>query len=291
LQELLLDNNQLTGSIPSQLGNLGNLQSLYLYDKQLTGSIPQSVLDLQANLNLENPPDVKTEISDVSASLGKNFNLDLRENFGDINNNINGYSASGLPPGLTINSEGAISGVPTTKGTFTVTATASDQGGNQAEDTFEIAVGTTVDVYVDFEDYNVDGGRTLSSWHNQLAGETPERSFVLDGSLDFSYTGGRDASGGEIAGTFTNGTPDELTSPNASHSSTFAFRVEGQLQIVNPGVYDFVIMATEAQELTIDGQVERSSSGLWSGGVDRFSHNFAFRGATQFQGSVRECLE
>ncbi|MBC6421967.1 MAG: putative Ig domain-containing protein [Hormoscilla sp. SP5CHS1] len=55
-----------------------------------------------------------------------------------MNNNINGYSASGLPPGLTINSEEAIGGVPTTKGTFTVTATASDQEGNQAEDTFEI---------------------------------------------------------------------------------------------------------------------------------------------------------
>ena len=40
LQMLNLDNNQLTGSIPTELGDLTNLEVLGLYNNQLTGSIP-----------------------------------------------------------------------------------------------------------------------------------------------------------------------------------------------------------------------------------------------------------
>lgn len=39
------------------------------------------------------------------------------------------YSASGLPPGLSISSSGVISGIPTTAGSFTVTVTATDSTG------------------------------------------------------------------------------------------------------------------------------------------------------------------
>ena len=46
---LLLDNNQLTGSIPAELGGLANLQLLWLQDNQLMGSIPAELGDL-ANL-------------------------------------------------------------------------------------------------------------------------------------------------------------------------------------------------------------------------------------------------
>ena len=50
LQHLWLDYNQLTGGIPTELGNLGNLQGLVLSDNQLTGSIPSSLGNLS---NLE----------------------------------------------------------------------------------------------------------------------------------------------------------------------------------------------------------------------------------------------
>ncbi|MFK7979764.1 MAG: leucine-rich repeat domain-containing protein [Saprospiraceae bacterium] len=41
-----LNNNQLTGTIPIELGNLGNLQTLYLYTNQLTGTIPSALSSL-----------------------------------------------------------------------------------------------------------------------------------------------------------------------------------------------------------------------------------------------------
>ena len=49
LQRLSLHRNGLSGEIPAELGDLANLQELYLYDNQLTGEIPAALGDL-ANL-------------------------------------------------------------------------------------------------------------------------------------------------------------------------------------------------------------------------------------------------
>ncbi|MBC6424708.1 MAG: hypothetical protein GDA38_27015 [Hormoscilla sp. SP12CHS1] len=46
-----------------------------------------------------NNPYVVTEISDDFALVGEEFNLNVSNNFGDINININRYNASGLPEG------------------------------------------------------------------------------------------------------------------------------------------------------------------------------------------------
>ena len=43
--------NQLTGEIPAELGSLANLEGLYLYNNQLTGEIPKELGNL-ANLQL-----------------------------------------------------------------------------------------------------------------------------------------------------------------------------------------------------------------------------------------------
>ena len=40
---LLLHNNELTGSIPPEIGNLTNLEYLWLYSNQLTGEIPSEI--------------------------------------------------------------------------------------------------------------------------------------------------------------------------------------------------------------------------------------------------------
>ena len=49
LESLFLNGNRLSGSIPSELGNLANLESLWLNDNQLSGSIPPELGNL-ANL-------------------------------------------------------------------------------------------------------------------------------------------------------------------------------------------------------------------------------------------------
>ena len=43
LRSLSLGLNELTGSIPPEIGNLTNLRSLYLFVNQLTGSIPSEI--------------------------------------------------------------------------------------------------------------------------------------------------------------------------------------------------------------------------------------------------------
>ena len=49
--ELDLYNNQLTGSIPPEIGNLTNLTSLIFSGNQLTGGIPESICDLNIDWN------------------------------------------------------------------------------------------------------------------------------------------------------------------------------------------------------------------------------------------------
>ena len=45
-ESLTLGGNQLTGSIPSEIGNLTNLTWLWLLDNDLSGEIPESICDL-----------------------------------------------------------------------------------------------------------------------------------------------------------------------------------------------------------------------------------------------------
>ena len=47
LQGLSLYNNQLTGEIPKEIGNLRNLKNLSLYNNQLTGEIPKEIGNLR----------------------------------------------------------------------------------------------------------------------------------------------------------------------------------------------------------------------------------------------------
>ena len=50
LTHLYLDNNQLTGSIPIEMGNLTNLKWVYLNNNQFNGEIPSEIGNL-TNLN------------------------------------------------------------------------------------------------------------------------------------------------------------------------------------------------------------------------------------------------
>ena len=49
-----LEDNQLTGPIPTEIGNLSNLEILKLDNNQLTGYIPESICDLNIVFNWQN---------------------------------------------------------------------------------------------------------------------------------------------------------------------------------------------------------------------------------------------
>ena len=93
MQKLRLHNNDLTGSIPTELGDLSNLTDLWLSSNDLTGSIPVELgmLDNLKQLSLKN-----NELSgDIPAALG-NLADTLTQLFLAGNSGLTGC----VPPGL-----------------------------------------------------------------------------------------------------------------------------------------------------------------------------------------------
>jgi len=73
LEHLYLFNNQLTGEIPSEIGELINLVNLQLFNNQLTGEIPESIGSL---INLENLQLFNNQLTgEIPESIGSLINL------------------------------------------------------------------------------------------------------------------------------------------------------------------------------------------------------------------------
>ena len=88
---LLLQDNQLTGKIPSELGGLTKLERLYLNDNQLTGEIPSELGDL-ANLRVLSLTDNQLT-GGIPAELGRLTNLTVLRLAG---NQLTGCVPNGL---------------------------------------------------------------------------------------------------------------------------------------------------------------------------------------------------
>ena len=91
LQHLFLFRNELSGEIPPELGNLSNLQGLYLSDNQLSGEIPPELGSL-ANLRLL-AIDGSQLSGEIPPELGRLASL---ENLQLSDNELSG----GIPPEL-----------------------------------------------------------------------------------------------------------------------------------------------------------------------------------------------
>ncbi|KAL7208647.1 hypothetical protein ACSBR1_030394 [Camellia fascicularis] len=92
LVDLKLSGNSLTSSIPVSIRKLGNLTTLYLYDNQLSGSIPQEIGMLSFLIDLDLSQNNLTGLIPISiGNLGNLTYLNLHDNklFGSISPLLN----------------------------------------------------------------------------------------------------------------------------------------------------------------------------------------------------------
>lgn len=141
------------------------------------------------------PPTI-SPIPDQYVEVGTTFSLDVSTY--TTGNNLT-YSATGLPPGLTINSStGVISGTPTTVGTYPVTVTVSNGTPPDATTTFNIIVSAPVLQAVD-DTYTTSMNQTLtvgapgvlsndSGLNKYVSGYTQPNSGTVTLNSDGSFT-------------------------------------------------------------------------------------------------------
>jgi len=101
--------------------------------------------------NTNDAPTVTTPIADRSINEDTFFSTNIRSNFADIDvGNSLTFTATGLPTGLSIASNGVISGTPTNAavGNNTIIVTANDGNGGTVSDTFILTVINTNDAPV-----------------------------------------------------------------------------------------------------------------------------------------------
>jgi hypothetical protein len=82
------------------------------------------------------------------------------------------FTATGLPPGVTLSSAGALSGTPTTAGAYSIVVTATDAAGNTASGTFRVTI-TAALVVTASTIPSVVLGNAISSVQLTATGGTP----------------------------------------------------------------------------------------------------------------------
>ena len=118
------------------------------------------------------------------------------------------FSATGLPTGLTMASNGTISGTPTVTGTFPYTVTITDSAGNKGTFNCSVTVGTPVDIECgSCTAGKATSGTPYSASLSATGGTAPYTFSIISGSLPPGLT--LNASTGAITGTPT--TPGSYT--------------------------------------------------------------------------------
>ena len=161
LTTLYMNNNQLKGNIPATLGNLANLSFLYLYSNELEGSIPEVLgnLDSLTYLVISN-----NQLTDsIPASLGnlsklKTINLSSNQLSGPIPTSFGGLSSLSQMylAGNQLNGD-----IPTSLGNLSNLVTLSLDR-NDLEGVIPSSLG------------NLSGLGYLALHSNQLTGEIPQ---------------------------------------------------------------------------------------------------------------------
>jgi len=122
------------------------------YDAELMG------FDVEV-VNINDAPVVTTSIANQTLTIGDALSIDVSNHFNDIDvDDSLTYSATNLPNGISINSDGMISGTTTTVALSAVTVTAMDISGASVSSDFSINV-------QDEQKPTEEGGGGSSDWH------------------------------------------------------------------------------------------------------------------------------
>ncbi len=151
-------------------------------------------------------------------------------------------TSGSLPPGLTLDSDGTISGTPISTGTYSITIRLSDDNGHQISRTFYLTVHDTGEIPLAITSYaTLDRGRKGSSYTATLSargGNTPYSWSRTSGSLPPGLTLN---SRGVISGT-----------PTATGTYTFTARVTDDNNARQEEQFLLTILDTDTDYLTSD---------------------------------------
>ncbi|MBI4812088.1 putative Ig domain-containing protein, partial [Candidatus Falkowbacteria bacterium] len=165
------------------------------------------------------------------------------------NNTISGYSATGLPSGLSISSSGLISGVPESKGDYSVTITVKDYYGKSTSKEFTLIVkDESFSASVSSDDTTIYVYPGVSSYHepvqyNGQASVTTKSSvtYTLTSSPDWLAISNTSGNQGQIQGTPTDNAND-------------------------PGTYDITVKATNSCNLSASANLNLTvNANEWCG--------------------------
>ncbi|OYT86707.1 MAG: hypothetical protein CFE46_14695 [Burkholderiales bacterium PBB6] len=96
-----------------------------------------SVATVNITVTAVNDAPTSSTLADRSNSVGTPVTVNESSLFGDVDGDTLSFSATGLPPGLSLNTAtGVITGAPTVAGNYTVVLTATDQAGASTSQTF-----------------------------------------------------------------------------------------------------------------------------------------------------------
>jgi VCBS repeat-containing protein len=155
-------------------------------------------------LEANDSPTVNTQISDQTNTDSSTVSLDISGNFSDVEQTDLTYSVTGLPPGLSMDAAGLITGTIDSSasqgGPYTVVVTAADGEGGQVEETFLWTVTnpgpvSTDDNFVGSED--TDLNETVANNDFDPDGDTltyalitnpTDGNVVLNSDGSFTYT-------------------------------------------------------------------------------------------------------
>jgi O-glycosyl hydrolase len=142
------------------------------------------------------------------------------------------YSATGLPPGLSVSSSGLISGTPTTAGTYSVTVTATDTTGASGSATFSWTVASSGGGGACQVTYS-----TNSQWPGgftaQVAVGNTGSSAISNWNLVFTFPGDQQVTS-DFNGTFSQ-SGETVTLTNASYNGSIP--VDGSVTVGFQGTW------------------------------------------------------